>query len=126
MARLTRMILVYFVVGAVMFGGGAIAYEDAGIANYFVDQGPTGDAQPTGQAQEQLNGIGGALTSIVGQFGGTAIIVWNLAVGMFSYLNWPWFVLSSNGAPFRVTLLLGGSLVVMFWTGVIILVRQSA
>jgi len=125
MARFSTIVLAYFVIGAVMIGGGAVAFDDAGVAQFFVDDGPNGIA-PNSDTVQNLDGIGGALQSIVDQFAGPIVLIWNLVVGLLTYLNWPVVVLATNGAPPMATLLLGGSLTVAFYGSVIRLVRTSA
>lgn len=123
--QFTRIIVLYFVLGALMFGGGAVSWDNSGPTQYFVSQDQTGvsaDSQP----REQLGGVAGAITSLLGQFGAPLILVWNLVVGLVSFLNWPIFVLVENSAPPRVTVLLGGALTVMFYGSLVRLVKSSA
>lgn len=123
--QFTRVIVLYFVLGALMFGGGAVSWDDTGPTQYFLSQeqaGVTADDQP----QETLGGVAGAITSLVGQFGAPLILVWNLVFGLVSFLNWPIFVMAENSVPPRVTILFGGSLTVMFYGSLVRLVRSSA
>ncbi|RDZ99259.1 hypothetical protein DEQ92_20940 [Haloferax sp. Atlit-6N] len=123
--RFSRIVLLYFVLGAVMFGGGAVSYDDSGVTKYFIDQ--DGDDVEAGeQPSSNLQGVAGAITSLVGQVGGATVLVWNLAVGVVSFLNWPVVVFIENGAPPTVTVLLGGAPTVMFYGSLVTLVRSSA
>lgn len=123
--RATNIIIIYFVLGAVMFGGGAVSWDDSGPTKYFVDK--TGDkVSPNEENEESLTGVDKAITSLIGTFGGPVLLVWNLFVGFVSAIHWPLFVLMDNGAPPRVTILLGGTLTGMFYAASIRLVKSSA
>jgi len=123
--QFTRLVVLYFVLGAVMFGGGAVTWDDTGPTKYFVSNDAVG-VSPDDRARQNLGGVAGAISSLVGQFGAPLILVWNLVVGLVSFLNWPLFVMMENSVPPRVTVLLGGSLTVMFYGGIVRLVRSSA
>lgn len=123
--RITNIIVIYFVVGAVLFGGGAIDYSETGVASYFVEQ-DGGSFVASDDAQGELQGVGGAISSLVGQFAGPLVLVWNLIVGLVGFSMWPLLTLLSNDAPPRVALLLGGSLTASFYLSLIALVRSSA
>lgn len=123
--RFSRIVLLYFVLGAVMFGGGAVTYDDSGVTKYFIDE--DGENVAAGnEPSSNLQGVAGAITSLVGQVGGATVLVWNLAVGVVSFLNWPIVVCIENGVPPSVTVLLGGSPTVMFYGSLVTLVRSSA
>jgi len=122
--QLTRIIVVYFVLGAVMFGGGAVQFDDSGVTQYFIDN--DSEVEASNEATDNLDGLGGAITSLVGQVGGVVVLIWNLVVGIVSFINWPIVVLVENNAPPRVTVLLGGVFVVMFYGGLVRLIRKSA
>jgi len=124
--RFGTIILAYFVIGVVMFGGGAIDYEDAGVATYFVED-PGGEGpEPRKEASDNLGGIGTAISNLVGQFVGALQLVYNLVVGLLGFLNWPVVVLLSVNAPPSSVLLLGGTMQVGFYVSVIRLFRSSA
>ena len=100
--QFTRIIVLYFVLGALMFGGGAVSWDNSGPTKFFVSQDQTGvsaDSQP----RQQLDGVAGAITSLVGQFGAPLILVWNLVVGLVSFLNWPVFVMVTAKVTFSPT-----------------------
>lgn len=127
--RISNVIIAYFVIGAVMFGGGAIDFEEAGVANFFLEQESPDEVRPTTgneSATGELDSVGGAITELAELLAGPIIFVWNLFVGLIAYLNWPVFVLISHNAPMGVVVLLGGTPTAMFYMGVIRLVRTSA
>ena len=123
--RTSEIVIVYFVVGALLFGGGVVSWDNSGPTQYFVDISG-GDVEADNGPSDNLSGVSGAITSLVGSFGGPVILVWNLFAGLVAFLNWPLFVLGDANAPPRVTLMLGGTLTVMFYMSVIRLVRSSA
>jgi len=122
--RFTRIVLLYFVLGAVMFGGGAISFQEAGVAGFFVED--RADGFGPSDADDELSGLDGAITQLVGEFLGAIQLVYNLVVGLLGYLNWPIVVLLSHNAPPQAVLLLGGSFTAAFYLGVIRLVQSSA
>lgn len=124
--RASNIVLTYFVIGAVMFGGGGVTFDDSGLTQFFVSQDAAGGVQPDDQPENRLDGVSGVITNLVGAFGGPAILVWNLFVGLVAYVHWPLTVLIEHAAPPRVTLLLGGTLQVAFYMATIRLVRASA
>lgn len=123
--RFRQIILAYFIIGAVMYGGGGINWDDAGLGQWFISNDDSGvgvEDNPT----SELEGLGGAIQSVVDAFGGPLILIWNTIVGFVGYLHWPVVVLESNNAPPRLVILLGGGLVVGFYMSLIGLVRSSA
>lgn len=124
MGALRNIVLIYFVLGAVMFGGGAITFDNSGVTQFFIEQEPTGVA-PGDQPNDKLSGLAGAITSLVGEFGGGTVLIWNLVVGLFGFMNWPIVVLLENHAPPSVIILLGGSLTASFYLAVVGLVKTS-
>jgi hypothetical protein len=123
--RFTRVILLYFVLGAVMFGGGAIDFADAGVSGFFVEH-DSGSFAATDQTSQNLEGLGGAISQLVGEFIGGVQLVYNLAVGLLGFLNWPIVVLSGVGAPPMAVLLIGGTFSAAFYLSIITLMRSSA
>jgi len=108
-----------------MFGGGAISYEDAGVAGFFVDV-DDGSVGPSDSTQNELEGLGGAISQLVGEFIGAVQLVYNLIVGLLGFLNWPILVLSSANAPPMAVLLVGGTFSAAFYLSVIRLIQSSA
>lgn len=123
--RTSDIIIVYFVVGALLFGGGVVTWDNSGPTQFFVNIGG-GDVTADNGPADNLTGVSGAITSLVGSFGGPVILVWNLFAGLVAYFHWPLFVLTDANAPPRVTVMIGGTLTVMFYMSVIRLVRSSA
>lgn len=120
----SNIIMAYFVIGAVMFGGGAIQWDESGAAQFFVNNN-SGDVAGSEQAASNLGGIGGAIQSVVDMVAGPLILVWNLIVGLLSFMHWPVVVLESHNAPPSITILLGGSFTVAFYMSLLGLVTRS-
>lgn len=123
--RFTNIIMAYLVIGIVMFGGGAVDFEDSGVTTFFVDQSGS-DIEPDQEATNKSQNVGGAIKSVIDKLVGPIVIVWNLAVSFISYLNWPVIVLMSADAPPVMTLLLGVPLTAGFYLSLIRLVKTSA
>lgn len=124
MVRFGHVVMAYFVMGAVMWGGGAIMWGDAGLGAIIVDQPAAGGVND--QTVQDLEDAGGPIQNALSQVGAGALIaVWNLVVKFFGFLTWPMTVLANGGAPPRVWVLLGGTPTMAFYTGVIRLIRTS-
>lgn len=124
MARFGSIIMVYFVIGAVMWGGGAIAWSESGIGQLVVT-----DPQ-AGEVNEDLSGdlenSGGPLRQAAQNFGGPVLAIWNIVVKFIGYLFWPVTVLQSVNAPPRLVVLLGGTPTLAFLGGILRLITRSA
>jgi hypothetical protein len=125
--RFTKVVLAYFVIGAVMWGGGAITWGEAGVGEVLIDD-PTAGAEGVDESQtDQLEGlpsvIGGLASTVSG--GGLQAAL-GLLSSLFGVLAWPVAVLHSNGAPPSVTMLLGGSMTTAFYVSIIRALRGSA
>lgn len=130
--RFRQIILAYFVIGAVMYGGGAIAWEDSGLASWFVST-DGGTVEVQGQTSENvedpfsnLDAAGRSIAGVIATFGGPVLVVWNLIVGITGFLHWPVLVLATNNAPPSVTILLGGGFVVAFYMSLVGLVMSGS
>jgi len=129
--QLSDVVLVYFVIGAVMVGGGAVDLggtggQGAGIVGFFVEEDASGDLQPSNETTSQIDNTGGAISTVVNLAVGAALLVWNLASGLFNFINWPILVLLQHNAPPMAVLLIGGSFTAAFYMAVIGLLWRSA
>lgn len=123
--RLSSLVLAYFLLGAILWGGGAIHWNEAGVGGFFmhVDQGDVAhNANTTGQLTNLSGPIQIASSSIAG--GGLAAI-WNIIVKLVGYLFWPITVMQTNNMPPRITVVLGGSLVVAFYGSLLRILRGT-
>jgi hypothetical protein len=127
MVRFSNIVLAYFVIGVVMFGGGAVQWDNSGVAQFFVEQDQqTGEFQGSENLDSKKDQAGSALGSVANAVAGPILVVWNLAVGLFAALHWPVVVLNSNNAPPIMVLGLGGPFVAAFYLSFIRLIRRSA
>lgn len=123
--RFSHIVLIYAVMGIVMWGGGAIAWTDSGVAGLLVEDPATGAINDA--TSDQLEQTGGPIQEAAATVGGTGLLAaWNLIVKIVSFLFWPVVTLQGVGAPPRVWVLLGGVPTVAFYATVITLIRSSA
>jgi hypothetical protein len=123
--RFGAIIMAYFVIGAVLWGGGVIAWSQAGVAGTFIDDPENAETnEKTGQQLERLGGPIDQLADTV--TGGGMLAVWNILLNLISFLFWPIMTLWRVGAPAEATVLLGGSLTTGFYVSLIRMVRGSA
>jgi hypothetical protein len=124
MVQFTHIAIAYFVMGATMWAGGAIAWSDAGLGSVIVSE-PTADGVNQ-NTSEQLESAGGPIQNALSTVGGSALIaVYNLVVGLVSFMFWPITVMTSNGVPARLWVPLGGSVTMAFYGGFIRMIRSS-
>lgn len=124
--RFSNILLAYFVMGAVMWGGGVLAWDEAGVGQFFIED-PGQNTSINEQTSSQLGNLGGPIQAAAGSFaGGGLIAIWNILVQLIGYLFWPIVALLSVNAPPRVVVLIGGTPVVAFFGTLLRLVRQSA
>jgi hypothetical protein len=124
--QLSDVVLIYFVIGAVMVGGGAVDVGQAGIVNFFVEEDDGGNIEATGNATNQIDKTGGSISTVVSLAVGVALLVWNMATGLFAFIHWPLVALTQANAPPMAVLLFGGSFTAAFYMAVIGTVWRSA
>lgn len=123
--QMGNLVLAYFVIGAMMWGGGVLTFEEAGVITAVVttDDGRVDPAQAFSDAIDRQDSIIGG---VVSAFGGGLLIVWNLIKIIFDFIHWPIITLSENHAPPEITVLLGGGMTLSFYIAVAILVSRSS
>lgn len=125
--RFGELLVAYFLVGAVLWGGGVISWQQSGVGVLVLEQPASGDVEVNQETGESLEQAGGPIQQVGSQFEGTGLVaVWNVIVPFLGYLFWPITVLLAVNAPPRVTATLGGGLSTAFLGAVIKLVRTSA
>lgn len=123
--RFSHIVLAYAVMGMVMWGGGAIAWADSGVATLIVDD-PATDSVNT-ETSDQLRELGGPIQEAAATVEGTGLLAaWNVIVKILGFLFWPIVTLQSIGAPARVWVLFGGTPTVAFWVSAVRIIRSSA
>jgi hypothetical protein len=125
MVRFSSIIVAYFVIGALMWGGGAIAWDDTGLGGLIIDD-PVNGVQTNESTADELENAGGPIQQSLQQLGGPLLAIWSIIVQFIGYLFWPIMVLQTANAPPRITVLLGGSFSVAFLSGTVRLIRGSA
>lgn len=118
--QFNRIILAYFMIGAVMWGGGAIDYENAGVSEMFIEESG-GEFVINEDTSGDLSESGGPIQTAAANVAGGLIAVWNLISKALGYLFWPITVMQSANAPPRVVVLLGGAPTAAFWGSIIML-----
>jgi hypothetical protein len=123
--RFSGIIMSYFVIGAVMWGGGVIAWGDAGIGSLLVEDPQTG--QINEETSTELEELGGPIKNLLNSVsGGGLVAVWSVISGILGFLFWPIDVLLSVNAPMEAVVLLGGGPTIAFYATLIRAVRGSA
>ena len=126
MVRFSSIILVYFICAAVMFGAGAIDFDETGMVGEIVEQSGADGGIVNNDIVDRLNSMGGPIGNIIGTVGGGLLAAWNVMTTLIDFTMWPITVLVQADAPFRVVVLGGGTLVMAFIGGVLRTVRGSA
>lgn len=122
----SKLVVAYFVIGAVMLGGGALEFDEAGIVTHYLNEGDAGNISPDPGVSEDLGGVGNAIQSVIQTVMGPLLIIWKLVSGFIKFVHWPIYVMIGAEVPTRVMVLLGGAPVVMFYMGLVRMVRSSA
>jgi len=124
MVTWTNVVMAYFVIGAVMWGGGVLAWQQTGVAQAVIENPETGDVNE--ELSQTAQRQGNIVDQISALAAGPIQLVFNLAGALLAYLFWPITALLVTGAPMRITVLLGGAPTLAFYLGLIRLVRTSA
>lgn len=124
--QLSDVVMVYFVIAAVMVGGGAIDLGDAGIVTYFIEEDDTGGFEGASNPADQIDETGGAITTVVSLAVGGIVLVWQLILALLNFMFWPIATLTQNNAPPMAVLLLGGGFTAAFYMAVASTVMRSS
>lgn len=124
MVRFSEVAMVYFIIAAVMWGSGLIAWEDTGFAGYIVDN-PEDGASFGPDAVDDLNSTGGGVEATVSQAVAPIGVIWNLLTNIISFIAWPITVLAAAGAPPSAVVLLGGAPTTAFFMGLANVIIRS-
>jgi hypothetical protein len=117
--RFGVILLVYFVLGAVMWGGGVVDYAETGPVQEFVEPQQNGSVEVNQSTAGQLERTGGVVGQASKSLAGPLLLVWNLVTGFVSYVFWPVTTLQAVNAPPRFIVLAGGALSVGFFVSVV-------
>lgn len=125
--RFGNVVMVYFVMGAVMFGGGLIAWDDAGFTTLIIDNPDEGSVSANEETGNTLNSLGGPIGEAAGSSGGGGLLAaLSIVTSIADFLFWPVAVFLTLNAPPTVTILFGGAPTTAFYMGLLLLVRSSA
>jgi len=124
--RFGPVVMTYFIIGAVMWGGGALAFQQAGVVGVVFDDVGAGGVDINSSTSEQIQRTGGPIQEAVSSVGGAGLLaIYNIAAGFIGYIFWPITALAANDAPPRAIVLLGGIFTMMFIVGFIRLIASS-
>lgn len=124
MVRFAEIVLVYFIVGAVLWTGGALDYEQNGLVGEFVEPTGQGDVATNNDTVQQLEQAGGPIRQALSTVGGGALLaVYDIVAGILSVVYWPVTALVVMSAPVHITVAVGGGMSVAFVMGFVRLIR---
>lgn len=118
-------LMVYFLMDAVMWGGGAIAWDKVGVGALVLDvdgskveanESTTGDLEKIGGPIQE------AQTSVSG---GGLIAILYIVFKVLGFIFWPIAVTISQGMPIEVIVLLGGTPSIGMLGAAIQMIRRS-
>lgn len=125
--RFGPIVMTYFVIGAVMWAGGGLAFGQAGVVGViFDDVGGSDGVTINSSTSDQIQRTGGPIQEAVASVGGSGLLaVYQLAAGFFGFLFWPITALIVSNAPPRAVVVLGGIMTLGFILGFIRLIASS-
>jgi len=124
--RLGEVVLAYFMIGSLMWAGGAIIWQDAGVGTLLINVNDS-SAEPKSETGGLLESLGGPIKTAAQAAGAVGLLaIWNVLVKLIAFLFWPIVVLLSVNAPTEGVVIAGGGMVVAFFMAVLRLVRGSA
>ena len=123
MVNFRSILIAYVVMGVVMFGGGAIAFDSIGATQVFVEQ-ENGEFSGNEETKTLLGQLDGAIQTALQTVGGSALIaVYNVLTNVIGFVLWPITVLRSAGAPWDITMLFGVPPTAAFFGSFVALIR---
>jgi len=124
MVRFANIVIGYFIIAAVMWGGGAIDWDNSGVGSILIDNPDKGEVNR--DVTENLNQSTGPIQQASQAVGGGLIAVWNITIKIIGVMFWPILTLTSVSAPPSVVVLLGGTPTAGFYVSLIRVIRGSA
>lgn len=121
--RVENIIVAYFLIGAVLWAGGAVPWVEAGVGESFVNASDGDNVTVEEDREDELDQGSGTFADIVESTVGVVVGVVNVLSGLVGYLFWPISTLNSAGAPVELVVLLGGTPTVAFFMSVLRFVR---
>ena len=120
--NLQKVVMAYFLIGSVLWAGGAVPWTDAGVGGLFVDASGT-DVATNESVAEDVGNSEGVISEFVRATVGPAVAALRIIGGVLNYLFWPVTTLSAAGAPTELVVLLGGTPTVALFMAVARFVR---
>ena len=125
--RFSHIVMAYVVIGGVMWGGGVIGWDQAGIGELFIEDVSGGEGTVNEETASQLEQLAGPIQQAAAAVGGAGLLaIVGILLKLFSFLNWPIWVLMAVDAPIEMVVLLGMPLTAAFYASILRLVRGSA
>lgn len=121
MVNWSNVVVLYFILGATMYGGGVVGADDAGLVDTFVDDPDTGGvnselADDVSKADEPIR----ETLSTIG--GGEVVALWGALTALLDVLFWPVVTATAVGAPASI-IVLSGTLTASFFVGFLVFIR---
>lgn len=123
--RIGNIVFAYFIIGTMMWGGGALTFEEAGVITAVVTN-DQGQIDPAGELAAEIDKQNSVIGGVISAFGAGLLIVWNLIFILLKFIHWPVVTLAQNHAPPELTALLGGGMTLSFYLAVATLVSRSS
>jgi hypothetical protein len=113
--RLSNIILVYFMIGAILWGGGVISWQENDAGAVFLKTPDSNTVQGNSSVTGDVHGLGDPISQALSTVaGGSLIAVWSFIKKLIGLTFWPVTVMIAMGAPVRLQVLIGGSMSLMF------------
>lgn len=124
--RMAEILLAYFLMGAMLWGGGVIDWDQSGMAQVVVSPTDTGATanESTGAEIRQMGGPIQQAAAAVGA--GGLLAVWNFLALLLGMMFWPITALNSINAPPEVVVVVGGTFSMVFIGALLRAVRSDA
>lgn len=125
--RLSHVVMAYFVVGAFLWGGGAVSFDQIGIGSLIISTVDTGgNVETNEETAGQLENTGGPVEQALNTVsGGGLIAAWNFAINFLAFFFWPITTLEQVNAPVEVTVSLGGGMSFSMLLGLLAVLRRG-
>lgn len=124
--RLSHVLMAYFVVGAFLFAGGAVSFNQFGVGGLIISTVDDANVQTNEGTTTQLENTGGPVQQALDTVsGGGLIAAWNFAINFLAYFFWPITVLEQTNAPIELTVTLGGGMSFSMLMGLLAVLRRG-
>lgn len=123
--RFSSVVMAYFIIGAVMWGGGVIGWGDTGVAGVLIEDPESGDVNE--ETAEEIEQLGGPIEQLLDSVaGGGLVAVWIFLKNLIGFMFWPIDTLYRVNAPIEAVVLLGGGVTMAFYASLLRIIRGTA